>query len=231
MNKIIFQIIGLVISYLFVFLIIGIAYILRRSGVSDKTARKIVHIGVGNWIIFAVFLFKDWYFAIIGPVSFIILNYLSYKKNLFGSSMELDNERTPGTVYYALSLSILVFFFWFFCNGSLKWLSMLGVLAMTWGDGMASVFGERWGRLSGRFKIGRSEKSYIGSIAMFVFSFIVLFLITFGFGMPVVYALTQSVILALFATFIEAITPSGLDNLTVPIAISIVYYLYYITIF
>ncbi|MGQ9706145.1 MAG: diacylglycerol/polyprenol kinase family protein [bacterium] len=227
MNEVIFQIIGLFISYIFVFLIIVVSYILRKRGISDKTARKVVHIGVGNWIILALFIFKDWFFAIIGPVSFIVLNYFSYKKNLFGGSMELDEKRTLGTVYYAIALSILVFFFWFVRNGSYKWVASLGVLSMTWGDGMASVIGQRWGRLSGGFKLAGNEKSYSGSIAMFVFSFIPLFLVMIGFGELPFRAFVSSVMMAVIATFVEAITSLGLDNLTVPISVSFIYYVYF----
>jgi len=226
MSSTIYQITGLIVSYIFVFLIAGIAYILRKKGVSDSLARKVVHIGVGNWIILAVLLFKDWYFAVIGPLSFVLLNYLSYKRGLFGSSMELKDRKTLGTVYYAIALSILVFFFWFIRNGQLKWLSCMGILVMTWGDGMASVFGERWGKLCGGFKIGNSEKTLVGSSAMLIFSFMALSLTMLAFGVSVSNSIIYSVVLAIIATAIEAITPAGFDNLTVPLSVSFAYYAY-----
>lgn len=229
MNRVLFQIIGLIISYLFVFLIIGIAYFLQNRGVSEKTTRKIVHIGVGNWIVLAVFVFYDWYFAIIGPLSFVLLNYLSYRKKIFGKSMELEGEaETPGTVYYAIALTIVVLFFWLVGGGELKWVACLGILVMTWGDGMASVFGERWGAVGAGYTIAGTRKSYIGSLAMLFFAFIALFLTMVAFNVSITDAIYRSAILAVIATIVEGITPYGFDNLTVPILTSFIYYFVFV---
>lgn len=223
MNPVLFQIIGLIISYLFVFALIGIAYFLEKRGVSQKNTRKIIHIGVGNWIILAIFLFTDWYFAIIGPISFIVLNYISYKKDIFGEGMELREKRTPGTVYYAIALSIVVFFFWKFTTMPERLIALLGILSMAWGDGMASVVGEasNWGEM----RIMGNRKTVPGSLAMWFFSSVVIFLVLLWMGVTTSTAITTSLLWGLLGTILELITPAGLDNLSVPLIISFGYYL------
>jgi phytol kinase len=224
LNKFWWQILGLAVSYLFVFAIIACSALIRRWGASEGTARKLVHIGVGHWILFAPFFFPDWYFAVIGPASFIILNYLSYRYNLFKGSMELSENRTRGTVYYSVALTILVLFFWTVPAEELRPLAMLGMLTLAWGDGMASVVGERSHR--GEFRIFGNRKTVAGSLAMWFFSCLVLtilpplFLGT-GFMSSAVYAL----IFGSVATAVELLTPKGLDNLTVPLVVSFGYYL------
>ncbi|MBU1751717.1 MAG: phosphatidate cytidylyltransferase, partial [Chloroflexi bacterium] len=76
--------VGLVLSYVWVFAVLGggeglrIVFKLPR----DFT-RKFVHIGVGLWAIGTVLVFENWYFAIIPPLSFIVLNYISYRREVF----------------------------------------------------------------------------------------------------------------------------------------------------
>lgn len=216
---------GLAVSYLFVFAIIASSALVRRWGASESGARKLVHIGVGHWILLAPFFFPDWYFAVIGPASFIVLNYLSYRYNLFKGSMELSGKRTPGTVYYSIALTILVLFFWTVPAEELRPIAMLGMLTLAWGDGLASVIGER-SRI-GEFRIFGNRKTVAGSLAMWFFSFLVLMLLPplflgVRFASSIVYALIFSFV----ATVVEFFTPGGLDNLTVPLVVSFGYYLW-----
>jgi phytol kinase len=228
---------GLGISFAFVFGVIAIATIAGKLfKLRPETTRKIVHIGVGNWIILAPLLFVHWYIAIIGPVCFIILNTLSYYKNTF-KAIELERSNA-GTIYYSIALTIIVAFFWIMTDRAM-WIrdlrpyALVGILAMAWGDGMASVFGERWGkRLFIDFKTTR--KSLIGSSAMLVFAFLAIFISThiFATNNPLfqpAYSLEQnllwSLVTALVATAVEFIPSRGFDNLFVPLISALVYYL------
>jgi len=106
------NLIGLIISFIFVFIILILGEILNRfTKASEEFNRKFVHIGVSNWWIVAMFLIDNMYYAMIPPIIFIILNYLSYKKGVF-SSMEREDKESLGTVYYPISLLILVWLFW-----------------------------------------------------------------------------------------------------------------------
>ena len=57
---------ALIISYVYVFAVIGVGEGLRRwRGYSTEFTRKLIHICVGLWAFGTVLLFKHWYFAII----------------------------------------------------------------------------------------------------------------------------------------------------------------------
>jgi phytol kinase len=100
-----------------------------------------------------------------------------------------------------------------------------------WGDGLAAIIGEAhggtrlciWGRIRVR---RRGSKSVAGTAAMFAASFAVtlIFTLVFStrFGAPGS-ALGISAVVALAATAVEAFTPLGIDNITVPLATALLY--------
>ena len=115
-----------------------------------------------------------------------------------------------GTVYYAISLFILTTYSWIKKNYSL---GLCPFLAMAYGDGFACIFG----RLikSPYMNIFDSKKSLIGSSIMFIVCFII-----FGFYfnyMNISCWMIKSFVMSSISTIIEAMSPYGIDNLTVPI--------------
>ena len=100
------DILGIVVSIVFVFLVIGISTLLTKKGVlKDEGARKFIHIGVSNWWILAVFFFTNRWTASIVPALFVVINFLSYRKSLFSAMEREEKEKSDlGTVYYAISL-------------------------------------------------------------------------------------------------------------------------------
>lgn len=216
---------GLVLSYVLIFLVIGIATILQKAKVfGDEGARKFIHIGVSNWWILAMIFFTDqnkMWFAMIPPITFIILNYLSYRQNLF-KAMERGGQGNLGTVYFPISLLILVILSFGIFNR--PDIGAIGILTLGYGDGFAAVFGVKYGKHKLVF-----GKSVEGSIAMFIASFIVGVVVS-TLAFPLVTAVWIGLIMAIFATGIELISPKGFDNLTVPLSTSLLYYLMIILI-
>jgi phytol kinase len=104
--------IALIISYVYVFTMIGIGEGLRKwRGYSTEFTRKVIHISVGMWAFGTVLLFEHWYFAIIPPLSFVILNYISYRGEIF-KSVETGEKGNLGTVYFPISFAIILCLFW-----------------------------------------------------------------------------------------------------------------------
>jgi phytol kinase len=95
---------------------------------------------------------------------------------------------------------------------------------MAFGDAAASIIGSKIGRHKLRF---RTNKSYEGSIAMFLTTFIsvTLSLMFFSYLCPFTTStiVISSFAVAAFATLLEAFTPKGLDNLTVPLVSAILF--------
>ena len=215
------NIIGIIVSILFVVLIIAISSLLTKfKKLSNEGSRKFIHVGVSNWWIIAMIFFDNNIYAAIVPGLFVIVNYISYKKQVF-KAMERDGSKKDlGTVYFALSLLILALIT--FRNTEFSYIGALGILTMGYGDGLAAVVGVKYGKR--KFRIFGNEKSLEGSLTMFIFAFIVSLIILYTFN-PV-NAVLFSLIIALFSTSFEALSPYGLDNLTVPLGTSLIYYLF-----
>lgn len=202
---------GLIVSYVFIFVVIGISTVLQKKQVlKDEGARKFIHIGVAHWWIIAMVFFDNVYFAIIPPITFIILNYASYKMNLI-KSMERGGKGNLGTVYFPISLLILVLLTFTDVIGASPYIGAIGILIMGYGDGLAAVIGKKYGKHPLAF-----GKSIEGSLTMFIVSFVVTFVILIRYG-SLASALLVGLGVAIAATFIELFTPKGFDNLTVPL--------------
>lgn len=214
------NIVGIIISFLFTFSIIGISTIMTKQGIlSGEGSRKFVHIGVSNWWIIAMIFFNNPFYAAIPPGCFVLLNYIAYRKSIFKVMEGERINKDLGTVYFAVSLLILSLIT--FSSGSHPYIGGLGVLIMGYGDGFAAVFGTKYTKHS--FKIWNNTKTLSGTCAMFVFSFLAAFIILKIYNPA--FALPISVILAFAATIIEMFSPLGLDNLSVPLLTTYIYIL------
>lgn len=93
-----------------------------------------------------------------------------------------------------------------------------GILPMAYGDAAASLVGKKFGRH--QFKIF-AEKSVEGSFAMFAVSFASFGLSLLFFSVFYSFSIVSSILAALavatVVTIAEALTPRGVDNITVPL--------------
>lgn len=215
------NLLGVVISFIFVFGVIFLAKFLERFG--KEVSRKAVHILVCNWWLLAMIFFNNPFWAAIVPACFVILNYLSYRFLLFSSMERGAGKGDLGTVYYAVSLLILALITF----GPLQSpvIGGVGILVMGYGDGLAAVVGTRWPK--GAYHLWGSEKTITGSLTMLVVSFLVTTILLGATGQPQV--LMPALVVAGLATVLEAATPLGLDNLTVPLLSSGAYYFLFAT--
>jgi dolichol kinase len=216
---------ALVITYVYLFAIIGIGELLHRSGGrSVEFTRKFIHIGVGMWVAGTVLLFETWYLALIPPASFVILNAISYLRGTFGA-MESEERGNLGTIYFPIAFGALVYYYW-----SQPVLMVAAMMPMTWGDAMAALTGQRYGHY--RYTITGRTRSVEGSMAMLFWSWVstslALLIGPYLLGKPPIHwllALVYGGAVALVCTLVEALTPWGLDNLTVPAAAALILHL------
>jgi phytol kinase len=214
---------GLAASYAFVFGFIGVAtFLLRRRVLNATATRKVIHVGVAHWWIIAMITMNDPWVASVGPASFIVINSLALRFHLLPAMDEAADSRNLGTVYFPIILLVLVNLCW---RGIMPpWAGGIAVLVLGWGDGLAALVGER--SLERGFRIWGGRKSLAGTAVMFGASFAVTLVFTlifnarFGALLP---ALGVSAVVAAAATTVELLTPFGIDNLTVPLAVAGVY--------
>lgn len=208
--------IALILSFVYVFAMIGIAEGLRKwRGYSVDFTRKFIHISVGMWAFGTVLLFEQRSFAVIPPLAFIFINALSYWRGTF-KAMETGEKGQLGTIYFPLSFALIVWFLW-----DMPHILVASLMPMTWGDALAAVVGQRYGKR--RYTITQHTRSLEGSLTMLVASWIATFIPLVLFAqspMGMSSALGISLITALAATAVEAVSPWGVDNLSVP-AISV----------
>jgi phytol kinase len=224
------DVLGIVASYAFVFGFIAIATILMRRGVlAPAVTRKVIHIGVAHWWLIAMALMDDPWVASIGPASFIVINALAIRFHLLPAMDEGADARNWGTVYFPLSLLILVNLCWRAVVP--VWVGGLAVLVLGWGDGLAAIVGESRGKIRLRRRgkirgIPRRVKTVAGTVVMFGASFGVSLCFTLVFNprfgaLPA--AIGVSALTAAAATIVEVLTPLGIDNITIPLATALLY--------
>lgn len=220
------DVIATILSFVFVFIFIGIAELLRHKKLlGTSTTRKIIHIGVSHWWLFAMLFIDSIQAAIVGPLVFIVLNALSIKFQLFKGMDEHSSTRNLGTVYFPISLFVLVVLAW---SGIMpKWVAGTGILVMGWGDGLAALLGEKIKSPAGKVFGGR--KSLAGTSTMAIASGLVvlIFILVFDQNASFTAALYRALGTALVAAFLETATPFGIDNITVPLGTA--FYFYYIS--
>lgn len=205
------NILGIVISYIFIALIIVAAKFFEKTG--KEASRKFIHIVLCNWWFIAMCFFDHWAWASFVPATFVVINFISYKKNLI-QVMERDENKKEGlgTVYYAISLLVISIVSF----GVLKRpeLGLVPILVMGYGDGLAAIMGQAI--KSKTYKIGDTTKSLAGSAAMFIISAIILSIFYIYVQTGLWYL--KAIIISLLVTVIEAISIKGIDNFTVPLS-------------
>lgn len=219
------DVIGLVVSYVYATGIILIAEVVRRwRGYPQDFTRKFVHIGAGMWVFGVVGLFDNWYIGIIPFATFIVINFITWRLKFLEAIDSADS--TPGTVYFAMSISILFIAFW--RTGSPDdrgYIALAGTMAMTWGDALAAIIGKRLGKH--RYTVIGGTRSFEGSLAMFVASCTAMLLVLLlvpgsplapttaplGFATSLITVLVAAVV----ATLAEGVSPHGMDNISVPL--------------
>jgi phytol kinase len=197
--------VGLLLVYVYVALLILISEKLLKN--YPNISRKFLHIMVGN-ILFILPLFTSReVITFLAAAPFIVLTFLISPY----SPLNIKNRVSSaghgfGLVYYAISWTVLAFFFY-----NQPWIIAVGIAAMSYGDGMASLIGERIGKH--KYNITGDNKSLEGSITMFLVLVVTLGIVLVYYNViPNNYLIIVAV--ALVATVFEGITPKGLDNLT-----------------
>ena len=206
--------IGISVSYVYIVLVIIGAKIFKKKG--KEASRKFIHIMLGNWWFIAMYYFTNVWFAAFVPATFVIINYISYKKDLI-KVMERDVQDGLGTVYYAISLLILVIVsFGVYKEPSL---GLIPNLVMAYGDGLAGLLGRMI--KSKRYKLSDTKKSVAGSITMFVISTLLIGGYLSYWHKEIFWSTPHwplvAALIGFAITAIEAISEKGTDNITVPL--------------
>jgi len=210
----------MILCYVYILFIIFVSSKMDKLlRLSQKASRKFLHAMIGN-LPFVIPFFTSNIYPVLVAAPFILVTFFAspyspvqnVSKRLKGLANITEEGHHLGLVFYAISYTFLAIFF-----ASKPYVIAAGILPMAYGDSLASIMGERYGRT--RYKLV-ANKSLEGSAAMFfasLFSFtisLVFFSALYHFSvfekiLPALAAVTV-------ATLVEGISPMGFDNLTVP---------------
>ena len=206
-----------ILLYLFSIFLISIVF-KKYNEDSKEIVRKIIHIGIGPLIPIAQFLKINQNSALIftGIVSLMV--FINYTYKLFPTIEDVE-RKSYGTLFYCLSLFILIYLFW----DKDPYALISGFLIMSFGDGLAGLIGKSFNSKSWYFF--KQKKSLFGTMTMFLTSLIVVCLI--GYTQQNSLNLNYFAI-AFFATLLEQFSVLGIDNFIVPIS-SALFFNFFIT--
>nr|WP_199338808.1 MULTISPECIES: diacylglycerol/polyprenol kinase family protein [Nostoc] len=200
------------IAAIWVLFILLIAWVVNRFANGEaEIVRKIVHIGTGNVILLAWWLDIPPSVGITASILASAITLLSYRFPILPGINSVGRQ-SLGTFFYSLSIGILIAWFWYLQQPQY---AVLGILVMTWGDGLAALIGQRFGKH--KYKVFGAEKSWEGSLTMMLVSYLVSSLILIGTQGNSWQNWAISLLVALIATALEAFSFLGIDNLTVPL--------------
>jgi len=207
----------LILLYLFSIFFISIVF-KKYNQDSRETSRKIIHIGIGPLIPIALFLKINQNSALIftGIVSLMV--FINYTYKLFPTIEDVE-RKSYGTLFYCLSLFILICLYW----DKNPYALITGFFIMTFGDGLAGLIGKSFKSKSWIFF--KQKKSLFGTITMFLTSLIVV--CSIGYAQQNSLNLNYFTI-AFLATLLEQFSVLGIDNFIVPIS-SALFFNFFIT--
>ena len=200
-------------------LILAAGRLNRNPSVPRGAGRKFLHAMIGN-LPLAMPFFTDSLFPFLVAAPFIAVTFLvspyspwpGFAERMRGLSDITGEGHGTGLVLYAVSYSALALLY-----GSRPYVVAAGVLPMAYGDSAAALVGTRYGRH--RFRV-YEYKSLEGCLGMFTGSLLSLLAGMAYFSRVYGFSLQSQVLPALavaaVATLAEAVSPRGLDNLTVP---------------
>lgn len=186
-------------------------WLYRHRSIDSEIGRKVVHIGTGNVIFFAWWLHIPAWVGIGAAIAAGLVALISYRVAILPSVNGVGRQ-SLGTLFYAISIGTAIAAFWPIEGYAY---AALGIAIMAWGDGLAALVGQRFGRH--RYTLGGIAKSWEGSLTMLAVSYGLTVAIAgsvWGYGWQT-WAIAAAVAIA--ATGLEAFSKYGIDNLTVPL--------------
>jgi len=185
--------------------------LLKYEMLSPESNRRLVHICIGSLITLSPIVFNNYELPATLALIFIILNYFAYHNKSF-KGIHSQNRITYGTIYFPIGYLIISICFWQHTE-----LVIISLSLLTISDPLASYIGEKTSK-NIEFVIWEDKKTVKGTIAFFISSTLIIFLITkFLFNFSISYLLFFTLFTAISATIAEITSSRGSDNLSIPI--------------
>ena len=204
--------IAIIIIALWIITILTIAFVCKKYfPKKDELSRKIIHIGTGPVILLAALFEIPKNIAFFSAFFITIALGVNYQYRLFPAIEDIE-RKSFGTIAYGISITTLLLLFWPRYASSIS----IGVLSMAFGDGLAGLIGKSIN--SPKWSVLGQSKSIAGTFAMGSVVAITPSIISLSNNLGI--QPLEILVISLIATFLEQISPWGIDNLTVPIGVT-----------
>lgn len=196
-------------------MVIAGAVLCRRLRPNQRElSRKIVHIGTGAVVPLAWFF--EIPFVVALPVAAVItvVTTINHQWRFIPAVEDVDRN-SYGTIAYGIATSTLLLLFWPTRADAVS----AGVLVMALGDGLAGLIGRNVA--SPKWVLFGQTKSSVGTMTMAVVSGLVLIGLARWSGADL--SLPAALGMVAMATGLEQLSWSGLDNLSVPLSVGVLW--------
>ncbi len=196
-------------------MVIAGAVLCRRLRPNQRElSRKIVHIGTGAVVPLAWFF--EIPFVVALPVAAVItvLTTINHQWRFIPAVEDVDRN-SYGTIAYGIAITTLLLLFWPTRADAVS----AGVLVMALGDGLAGLIGRNVA--SPKWVLFGQTKSSVGTMTMAVVSGLVLIGLARWSGVDL--SLPAALGMVAMATGLEQLSWSGLDNLSVPLSVGVLW--------
>ena len=180
-----------------------------------EVQRKTVHVGAGCLAMVLPWLFTDdWpVYLLLGMTLLVMLALRLPALGIFGASLHSVERRSYGEFLLVIAVGLV-----FLLSDRVPVLYVLPLAVLTLGDAAAALAGSTYGRRF--FKVEDGLKSVEGSTAFFlvtlVLAMVCLLLLS---NVPRINVVVLAVVIAGFATLVEADSWRGFDNLFLPMGV------------
>jgi phytol kinase len=179
-----------------------------------ELSRKLVHIGTGAVVPLAWFF--EIPFVVALPVAAVItvVTTINHQWRFIPAVEDIDRN-SYGTIAYGIAITTLLLLFWPTRADAVS----AGVLVMALGDGLAGLIGRNVE--SPKWVLFGQTKSSVGTMTMAVVSGLVLIGLARWSGADL--SLPAALGMVAMATGLEQLSWSGLDNLSVPLSVGVLW--------
>ena len=201
---------GYLFGVLYGLLCLALSLTVYKLGVPKKYTRKIVHILVGfEWVILNYFLGAGIHFFAV-CIIFLALLIVEYRFKLM-PMISSEGDNSPGTVYYAVAMSIVALVMCF--NPNVMMPFGIGVFCTSVGDGLAAIFGQILRKYNPKI-VG--SKTLFGTVFCFIGCLVSILVLKHFYNLQV--NLWQILYISILVVAIELVSTKGLDNIFITLS-------------
>lgn len=219
---------------LILYLLIGAGSALLITGwlrLPREARRKSVHILFILTVFVYYYAFETWYAAMGTALLFAVILYpVIPLLEKVPRIMDFVNQRAKGELRSSLvgvqiMYAVLIAVFWGALGEAWKYIFVVAVMAWGFGDAAAAIVGKAIGRHRFNNRWIEGSKTWEGTLAMAVVSFVAILLTLLAYaGLPWYGCLIVAALAAPVCAVVELFSHKGTDTVTVPIAAAFMTY-------